>query len=351
MNHGSLDLWEAMKTKTGGFVDLGGIDQLREPHAPWYANLATMNVICASLGKMSKGNFAYNNLWTVGDDEGEGWQTTIMNYCVDTMAIFGLRWLAHAYGPVGTIGEERSFLGSPPLPGYPAHSTWPHFPEWNARLSEHLGAVEQKLPESGVLVVFPVETLYALAGPAADAASAEVFRLILALLDNHIQVDVHSPSMCREGRWVKGDFHLRSSRYHAMILPFAHVLPPEMLSLVRSGGKSVFCMEGTPRRVTTGRAIASSSFIGGSTIASVVEWLGTLPALRAIEAPQNSWVTATRLHHGTMLSVCPSRHGYTFSGRLQYRGAEVVLPECRGLTRVLFPTTGLPEIVFPTPQP
>ena len=80
-----------------------------------------------------------------------------MSHCVDTMAIFGLQWLAHAYGPVGTIGEERSFLGSPPLPGYPAHSTWPHFPEWNARLSEHLGAIDHTLPESGFSWCFPLK--------------------------------------------------------------------------------------------------------------------------------------------------------------------------------------------------
>lgn len=347
MNHGSLDLWEAMKSKTGGFVDLGGIDQLREPDAPWYAHLAAMNVICASLGKMSTGKYAFNNLWTVGDDDGQGWQTTIMSYCVDTMAIFGLRWLAHAYGPVGTIGEERSFLGSPPLPGYPAHSTWPHFPGWNARLSEHLGAVEHKLPESKVLVVFPVETLYALAGPAADAASAEVFRLILALVDRHFQVDVQAPSVCREGRWVKDDFHLKGSRYHAVILPFAQVQPPEMLSLMRIRGKNVFCMEGTPHRLSTGRSCTSVPFLEGATIQAVMEWLGTIPGACTLEAPNGSWATVTPLDRGTMVSVCPSRHRQAFSGRLRYREAEVTLPECTGLTRVFFPATGMPEILFP----
>jgi hypothetical protein len=347
MNHGSLDLWEAMKTKTGGFVDLGGIDQLREPHSSWYSHIAAMNVICASLGKMSKGNYAYNNLWTVGDDGGEGWQSTIMSYCVDTMAIFGLRWLAHAYGPVGTIGEERSFLGSPPLPGYPAHSTWPHFPGWTARLNEHLGAVEDKLPESGVLVVFPIETLYSLAGPAADAASVEVFRLILALLDTHIQVDVHAPSICREGRWAKGVFHLGNSRYRAVIFPFAQVLSPELLPLLRTGGKNVFAMGGTPRRLSTGRTCASGPSAKGGTIASVLEWLATLPGTDALEAPKDSWATVTPLERGTMISVCPSRHGYTFSGPLRYRGAGVILPECTGLTRVFFPTAGTPEMVFP----
>ncbi len=345
MNHGSLDLWEAMKAKTGGFVDIGGIDQLRAPDAPWYANLAAMNVICASLGKMSTGRYAYNNLWTVGDDGGEGWQTTVMDYCVDTMAIFGLRWMAHAYGPVGTIGEERTFLGSPELPGYPHHSTWPHFPEWNVRLTKHHEAVEHKLPESRILVVFPVETLYALAGPAADTVSAGVFRLILALLDNHVQVDVHAPSLCREGRWVKDEFVLRKTRYRAVILPFAGVLTEEICSRMRAGGKNVFCMDGKPRLLTTGRACRWTPTTEGTTIVSALDWLHSLPASNELDAPEGSWATLTPVRRGTVVSLCPSRHGYTFSGALRYRDSTVELPECCGLTRVFFPLTGAPVMV------
>jgi len=337
MNHGSLDLWEAAKAKTGGFVDIGGIDQLRAPDAPWYANLAAMNVICASLGKMSTGRYAYNNLWTVGDDGGEGWQTTIMNYCVDTMAIFGLRWMAHAYGPVGTIGEERTFLGSPELPGYPHHSTWPRFPEWNPRLAEHHEAVEHRLPESRILVVFPVEALYALAGPAADAAAAKVFRLILALIDNHVQIDVHAPSLCREGRWVKDEFVLRSARYRAVILPFASVLTPEFCSLMRTGGKNVFCLGGTPHLLTTGRACRWTPFAVGATTDSVLDWLRTFPEDSVLEAPARSWATVTPVRRGTIVSLCPARHGYTFSGALRYHNTEVSLPECSGLIRVFIP--------------
>ena len=345
MNHGSLDLWQAMKSKSGGFVDLGGIDQLRSPDAPWYAHLAALNVICASLGKMSTGRFAYNNLWTVGDDNGEGWQSTVMNCCADAMAIFGLRWMAHAYGPVGTIGEERSFLGSPELPGYPRHSTWPHFPEWNKRLSAHLAAVEQKLPESQVLVVFPIETLYALAGPPADAIAAEIFRLVLALLDAHYQVDVHASSLFPEGRWEGDEFVLGCSRYRSIIFPFPHVISQDVLALMRKGAKKVFCMGGLPHQLATGRTCSPNAFRTGAAIASTLDWLGTLPALRPVQAPPQSWVTVTPVDRGTMVSLCPSRHGYTFSGRLQYQEASVVLPESRGLTRVFFPRVGEPEIV------
>jgi hypothetical protein len=346
MNHGSLDLWEAAKSKSGGFVDLGGMDQLREPEAPWNAHLATMNVIGASLGKASQGRFAYDNLWTVGDDDGEGWQATVMGHCVDTMAIFGLRWLAHAYGPAGTIGEERSFLGSPALPGYPEHSTWPHFREWITRLGNHLGAVEHRLPESEVLVVFPVETCYALGGPAADGRAAEVFRLVLALLDDHVQVDVHAPSLCREGRWEKDEFLLRGARYRAIIAPFPHVLPTEVFSLFLKKTNKVFCLGTQPQRFTTGRRCRAASFAGGPTSASALDWLRTLPGIHSLEAPEKCWATVTPVRHGTMVSMCPSRHGFTYSGPVQYRGASLLLPERRGLTRVFFPQTGTPEIVW-----
>jgi hypothetical protein len=350
MNHGSLDLWEAMKSKTGGFVDLGGIDQLREPESPWYANLAAMNVICASLGKMSARHFSYNNLWTVGDDNGEGWQATIMSHCVDTMALFGLRWMAHAYGPVGTIGEERSFLGSPELPGYPFHSTWPFFPEWNKRLAKHLAAVEDRLPESNVLVVFPVESLYALAGPAADSVAAEAFRLVLALLDNHYQVDVQSMALCRQGRWVKDAFHLGTARYQAVLFPFPHVLSPEGLALMKRGAGNAFSLGGKPQRLTNGRRCEVRGSTGAAGIATALEWLGGRAHMQHLTSPARTWATVTPVHDGAIVSVCPSRHGYIFAGPLTYNGVTVNLPEHNGLIRVHYSLRGEPVIDSPQLQ-
>ena len=280
----------------------------------------------------------------MGDDNGEGWQTTVMDHCVNSMAIFGLRWMAHAYGPVGTIGEERSFLGSPELPGYPHHSTWPHFPGWNLRLTAHLDAVERRLPDSNVLVVFPVETLYSLAGPPADAAATEIFRLVLALLDRRFQVDVHSSTLVCSGRWEKGAFVLGDSRYEAVIFPFPDVVSPETLALMRKGRKRIRCMKGVPRRLVKGKPCALPGCASADAIAPVVEWLQSVCGVLPLEAPAGSWVTVTPLKHGAMVSLCPSRHGAAYSGRLQYRGAAIVLPESNGLTRVFFPGDGEPEI-------
>ena len=331
MNHGSLDLWQAARSKTGGFVDLGGIDKLRDPESPWNANLAAMSVICASLGKMSVGRYAYNNLWTVGDDDGQGWQGTVMNHCVNTMALFGTRWLAHCYGPVGTIGEEHSFLGSPPMPGYPDHSTWRYYPIWNRRLNWHLETVEHRLPTSNVLLLFPVELLYALAGPVADRVAATIFELVLELLDEHYHVDVLAPSVLGGASWVKGDLVLRTHRYRAVIVPFP--TREQVKAPMLTGKKPVFFLHETGGVQEKGA--------GKQMIGHALEFLAGVPGIRPVIAPAHCWTTMTRVERGTIVTLSPSRHGYKYRGMVRMEGREVQLSEeSSGMTRVLFPQTG-----------
>ena len=335
MNHGSLDLWEGLKAKSGGFVDLGGIDQLRDPDSPWYDNLAAMSVAAASLGRASRGKFACNNLWTVGDDGGAGWQATVMSHCVDVMAAFGTRWLAHAYGPVGTIGEEESFLGSPPLPGYPNHSTWPRFPEWNRRLSRHLRRAEDRLPWANLLLLFPVESLYALADQRADRAAGDLFRLLRLLLDHHYHPDLLSPSLCAGGRWVDGSFVLGKTRYAAVVAPFA----PPGLSWSGRPGRS-----GSRRLFTLGASAAVRGAQPCANDAELLGYLSAIPELRPVEAPERSWVTLTRLRDGLLLSLTPSRHGYTVAGRVAGEGISVELQPGSGLSAIRLQKGMAPEI-------
>jgi hypothetical protein len=261
------------------------------------------------------------------------------------MALFGTRWLAHAYGPVGTIGQERSFLDSPPLPGYPDHSTWPGFPEWNRRLAGHLELVEHRLPEAHLLVVFPVETLYALAGPAADDAAAEVFRLLLALLDNHYHVEVVSAALCGDGRFEKGAYVCGRRRYDAIILPFPRVLHPDILPILRRRRKNVLLFQGTPQRMNNGRRVSVRPAESRPDIDGVLLWLEGLPQLRPVKAPAGSWTTSTPVRGGTVISLAPSRYGYAYGGRLSRHGVSIDIPRTSGLTRVFFPHAGGPVIL------
>lgn len=321
MNHGSMDLWKGAEAKSGGFVDVGGVNDLRSPASPYYANLAALSAIAASLGRHATGKFAYNNLWTVGDDDGEGWQATVMDHCVNVMALFGTRWLAHAYGPVGTVGQERSFLGSPPLPGYPDHSTWPFFPQWNERLKAHMASTGGHLPLTNVLVVFPVDALHALADQRADRLSADVFRLILALVDAHYQPDVVSPLLAARGRWKNGVFTLGRYRYDAVVMPFMPHPDRQLTAAFRNGGTRVVSCTRTD-----------------DAGADVLSRLAALGVERPVVGPAGTWVSATAATAGTLVTVIPSRHGGSYEGDLVCGSSRATLSRQHGLATMLFPS-------------
>jgi hypothetical protein len=337
MNHGSLDLWKGCGAKSGGFVDLGGVNMLRNPGDPYYANLAAMGVIAASLGRLSTGRFAFNNLWTIGDDGGEGWQREVMDHCVNVLALFGTRWLAHAYGPVGTIGEENSFLGSPPLPGYPHHSTWAGFPMWNNRLRRHMAAVEGRIPSANVLLVFPVETMYACADRRADDIAARVFNLILTLVDAQFQLHVVSAGVAAGGGWTGGRFVLNRVPYEAVILPFARIAARSLLPVLRTKSDRIIHFGAGPERTVNNRTVRSSAHIAVLESSTLVRKLEILGVIRPVQGPGGTWVTATQTPQGLIASVIPARNGMVYEGPVRCATASLVLPRTTGLSRVLFP--------------
>lgn len=342
MNHGSLNLWETARAKSGGFVDLGAVNKLRADDSPWYSNLAAMSVFAASLGKSNERPLAYNNLWTVGDDDGQGWQKEVMEHCVKVMALFGTHWLAHAYGPVGTIGQERTFLGTPELPGYPEHSTWPAFPTWNRFLSDELNKVGSRLPSANLLVLYPVESLYALADPRADKAAAEIFALILSLLDNHFHVDVTATTAARNGHWAGKQFCVGSGKYDFILCPYSMVIDRQLLGRLKGAKGKVAFLYGTPNTFEDGTSIPASRRPGSSEPADVLARLKSMTVLRPVNAPEKCWVTMTQTKQGTIVSLVPSRAGYRYGGELRIGDTSVILPETDRLKRIFFPLTGEP---------
>lgn len=339
MNHGSMDLWRSLPIHSGGFVDIGGVNQLRDPDSGYHANLAAMSIICKSLGKFSREKFAFNNLWTVGDDEGEGWQKSVMDHCVNVMALFGQRWLAHAYGPVGTIGEENTFLGSPPLPGYPQHSTWPEFPKWNQRLREHFAAVEEHLPWANVLVVYPVETLYVLANHRADAISAEIFKLLLALTDHHYHVDAISHAIFTKGKWRDQQFILDQNVYDAVIFPFAEIISEATANIQQNGAGQTLYAFSEPRRLANGHNLSLPIAHRARVLEEALSWLKEKPELRPVQAPVNSWISLTRMPEQTIITLAPSRHGLQYEGALVCGDKAVTISRRTNLSRVIFSST------------
>ncbi len=347
MNHGSMDLWKGLISKDGGYVDLGAINYLKEPDSFYYKNFAALSMMCKSLGVFSQDKYAFNNMWTIGDDDGEGWQVTVMDYCVNAMIMLGQRWLAHIYGPVGVIGEEAGFLGSPPMPGHPDHSTWPHYPEWNERYEKHLNDVQHKLPEANVLVVFPAETMYAAANAACNKTALEVFDIILDLMDRHYQIDVVSSVILEKGKWQMGQFAVNDSKYDLILLPFANILPDHIVSILSENKDKVMFVESVPETSTNGEKIEADIQHYAKDRKTMIDLLDQMD-LKTVQAPDNCWVSVTQTGQGRVISLCPARHTYCYEGNVSFNGQQMNIDQSKGLTRILFPENGQPQILFHT---
>ncbi|MDH7515855.1 MAG: hypothetical protein QHI48_08285 [Bacteroidota bacterium] len=336
MNHGSLDLWRALPVKRNAFVDLGSVHLLRRPSSGFYANLAMVMTVGSSLARRTPARTVYNNLWTAGED---AWQKSILRHCIRVLAVFGHRWSAHIYGPAGTRSDPSSFLGLPYTPGYPRHSTWKEFPALLSLLAEHERLSGGALPDASVLLVYPIEAMYA-RGPAnASRAARDIFRLVLALTDAHVTVDVASPSAFESG--VTPETFAR--RYAAVVLPHASVMPHSFTDFIASSGVRCICVFGTPRWGEDGRPLRHCRSEALPDIRSVVRALRADPRSRPVQAPARCWVTTTRIDGGILLSLCPARHGYTYEGCIRFRGVRVLIPATSGLYRILIREDGTAE--------
>ncbi len=334
MNHGSMNLWKALESKNGGFVDMGAINYLISASSGYYANLASMVVICKSLGVFSRDKFAFNNLWTIGEDETPGEQEAVMDHCVNAMALFGNRWFAHIYGPVGTIGQEQQFLGSPRMPGYPHHSTWSGFPLWNQRLKAHLEAVEHKLPFSNVLLVFPCETLYAMAGPEANKAASRIFNFILFLIDHHYHVDIVSADLLLQGAWQGNGFLLQDNRYDALLFPYPQIMQAGVCDLISDNKAHALTVFAKPQNSSQNQKLSFVTTDHAPDEKAALRWLGSFDYLRPVDAPGNSWVTLTELSDRSVISLMPARNGRHYGGCLRYKQQCIDLEEQTGLCRI-----------------
>ena len=332
MNHGSMDLWKSLPTKSYGFVDFGGIDKLRRPDCDHYANFAALGIICKSLGKFAEKAVCYNNLWTIGDDDGEGWQAGVMDYCVNNLAVLGQRWMPHAYGPVGTIGEENTFLGSPPLPGYPNHSTWEHYPAWNRRLKEHFSTAGEHLPWANILLVYPIEHLFSEPDARANECAKNVFKILLALHDHHFHVDVVSPEMLLGGQWQDGTFQLNQYQYERIICPYPNFIDDIIAGVLRAGRQNVFRIFAATENMKPADSMAMQCM---QDIAKLIDFLKR-QNLRPVVAPPHCWVSLTVQDAQSIISVAPSRYTFTYEGDLGYKTHSATLSRSSGLTRIAF---------------
>jgi hypothetical protein len=320
--HGSLDIWKHNQRNSAGFVDLGSVQLLKNPESDFYSNLAGICAASLGLGRQSRSGVAYNNLWTVGEQR---WQRLVLGHCIDVLALFGTRWIAHIYGPAGVLGSHRSFLGLDVTPGYPHHGTWPAMHEWNRRLKIQQESTEGVLPITDVAVVFPTETLYMLDKSQADAVFQDVFRLILFLTDHHLTVELLSQTeLARSRRTAHG-------RTTVIVYP----RPPQ--SAKPESGVAFYAR---PELLRTAGSHARPAAEFAASPHELLSRLRREAVKDLLTAPERTWVTRTRTSLGHVVTLIPSRCGFRYEGTLTFHGTEVDVPPHDGLCRLLFGDDG-----------
>ncbi|MCI0512680.1 hypothetical protein L0128_05670 [candidate division KSB1 bacterium] len=345
MNHGSMDLWRSLECLDAGFTDLGGINDLRDPAAERYSHLAAMLIATQSLAKFSRQQQGFLNLWTVGEDDGTGYQNQIMNHGVNLLQLFSLRWLAHAYGPVGLIGSEASFLETDFCPGYPNHSTWRDFPKWNQRLLTTRQQHRGQFPTSNILVIFPVESLYAIGNPSVNPIARELFNLLLWLLDHHYAVDWLSASQLKSVSFNDHQFFYKDFNYQLIIYPYGTVIPTGITALLNQSAGQILYGYRWPQSDASGQPVTVPTPNYFANLTELSQLLERKPALILVEAPGATWVTVIQSLRQQVVALCPARVGGTLSGNVVFQGQKVELPAGAEFVQIIFGADFQPHIL------
>jgi hypothetical protein len=337
--HGAMDLWRGLPLVSGGFTDIGSVQLTAAPDAPFHANLAMAILTAASLARHTVAGAAAVNLWLAGEDAGDGVADEVLDHCTDLLALHGCSWIGHLYGPSGPRSNPRSFFGLPFTPGYPAHETWAGMGARTRRLARHLDAVEYRVPDAALGLVYPVETVAAFDSFRARMVMEDVFRLALALADAQLPVHVVAPSLLAGAQWHDDGLHIGSLRLRALVAPHAHVLSAEVRALLAAGGSKVVHVFGASNWDEAGAV--RQSVAACEDVIGVLQALDVVPELRRVRGPARTWVTSTRLATHEIVTLAPARRGWSFEGELRVDGRSIMLPRCTGLVRVRVDADGL----------
>ncbi len=255
--HGTMDWWRGSKALSGGFADVGGAERLYSQFDA--TNVFGTTLIAKSIAKFHENGTAYNNLWGVDYGYPDSvYPGDVMDYWVDLMGAYSVKWIPHIYGPTGYFEYEDISWG----PGYPDHPTWDRFINLNKDINKYEKATGLIPPEANIAVVFPVNTMAGIGNKSAIAVSDEQFLLMYKLMLENYQADMISPELLASGKLVDGLLEIKGRKYETLIYPFPSVLLNGEWELIKKLYQEGFStvLYGPPPEHTTGGVRVLDSF-------------------------------------------------------------------------------------------
>jgi len=338
MVHGSFDVWRGLQAVSGGYSDEGGAERLADPAERDYPNFITNMVLAKSLAKFSQNKIAYYNLWGVDfDGSNPKYPPEIMDYWVELMGVFSIKWLAHAYGWTGVLGEDAGFG-----PGYPNHATWDKFIELNKKIDTIEKFTKLKLPEANIALVYPIESLMAIGNMSGNQIAQKIFRMVYQLTERGYSVDMISPGFLAQGKYIDGKLHISPKRdslgtgfsYEFLIMPYSPVLPSGAAKLVRHLLKRkfpVFFSKDTPKFDTEGKSLFLSFPQHFDMDDNPVDALIRGGIQKLFNGPESAYCSMMRDGANVIFALCPIRFRGMYEGEIQTNDFTLDVAQSRGI--------------------
>lgn len=229
MYAGVGDYWRGLKSVDGGYTDSADFERYFTAGTEERYEFIAEMMLAKSLAKFSKGKKAHFNQW------GQKYGPEVPIYWNDLMALFSNEWIQHCYGYTGVIGAPRPFG-----PGFPDHITWSMMPELNARSREILKITDFKLAVADVAIVYPLPTLLTGWGPQNLYREKKVHQLLGMMPALGIQADAISADLFASGKLNDGFLEIKDQKYRAVLWPYAEVITPECIPILKQMKKSQF---------------------------------------------------------------------------------------------------------------
>ncbi|MEK6571637.1 MAG: hypothetical protein AABZ61_09715, partial [Bacteroidota bacterium] len=333
MVHGSFDLWKGLGSVSGGWSDEGVAERLMHPDEFEYAKYITNMVLAKSLARFSKTKTAYYNLWGVDyDGTNPKYPPDVMEYWVDLMEVFSIKWLAHAYGWTGVMNFNLGFG-----PGYPDHPTWDRFTELNQKIDRIERFTGLRIPEANIALVYPIESLMAIGNLSGNAIAGQIFDLVYELTAAGYAVDMISPGLLGTGSIQNSKLRIQNYTYEYLILPYSPVLPRTALKLLHcllERKFPVFFDKNSPRFDSNGKRINLHVSCDFSLDEKPAQTMIEKGLRKLCDGPGDAYLSMMRDNDEYIFALCPLRFRGSYSGEIRLKDFSIPIPESRSIRLV-----------------
>ena len=328
MYAGCADYWLGLKGVDGGYTDAGAFEKyFTDDYSGKYEQVATM-ILASSLAKYAQNHTANYNRW------GVNYKSEVPVYWNDLMTLFSNEWIQHVYGYTGILGASRNFG-----PGFPNHETWSLLPDLIKKVNKVRDITKYKLPVAEVAVVYPITTFLCGREPQNTHMVNHIHRLLGIMPSLGIQADGISDWLLAEGKIENGKLKIRDEEYSAVLLPFAKIITPECLSVIKQLKKAnipCYFIDETPRFLLDGKSTgftAPVSLIIGEDMTELASDIEKLQLPSPLTKLDGAYVTLIPGENNNMfVMIMPVIPNTEVGGVLKCNGQEVNVKPTRSLS-------------------